>query len=381
MVTILFFSVLACSKKSNCEIEIVNGLKTYKNSTQPAEPDLKVEFTKLMTIQARKSENDESLFDEISSLTADEQNSLYILDRIKNQVVILDSTGNLLKRFGRLGQGPGEFKVAGDLIVRRDSIIIYDAGHKKFHYFNKNGDFLFCRPFEVFFMFTSKMQKFKDNYLAYTFELFKVAEGGRLSKAITLFDDKFKKMQVIDSVGDSYPPKDQNIEMKFSVFANNDSLLVTGKRDKTKYQLKVYDTQLNQLYGIIKKYAAVAISSAEKQYLIEAGKKSEDPDQVAEDLKFSDYKFAFNKIWLDKNNYLWVDKAVSGNAFKDKFRIFDIFKDGIYLCSTEFPFGLTAPFEMDINGAINLWNINNRWICYDAEKQTLDIYNYKFTKH
>jgi len=377
---LLGLSVLSCSKKSNCEIEIVNGLKTYKNSAQPAEPDLKVEFTKLMTIKAQSADNGEPLFTNINGLIMDADKSIYLFDDNKNQVVIIDSTGNLITSFGRLGQGPGEFKFVSDLVIDQDSLIIYDAGHKKFLYFTKQGKFIYAKPNNTFFMFTSKMRKFKENYLAYTFELFKVEDKGHVSITTTVFDSNFKKIQAIDSLGDTYPPKDYNIEVKANVFTSNDSLLVTGKRDKSKYQLKVYDTKLKQLYTITKKHAAIPVSNAERDTL-RSKYSEEQKDDLARDLAFSDYKFAFTKIWLDKNNYLWVDKAVSGNVFIEKFRRFDIFKDGVYLCSADLPFGFKAHFELDRNHLINLWNINNRWICYDAEKQTLDIYSYKFTKH
>ena len=72
----------------------------------------------------------------------DARGSLYILDRVEAQVVVLDSLGTLLTALGRRGEGPGEFAIASDFVVWPDGrLAVVDVGHNVLHLFGADGRF------------------------------------------------------------------------------------------------------------------------------------------------------------------------------------------------------------------------------------------------
>ncbi|NOT09405.1 MAG: 6-bladed beta-propeller [Gemmatimonadales bacterium] len=68
------------------------------------------------------------------------QGKLLILDPDDRQVLVIDSTGNLIQRFGKGGGGPGEFLIPTSLSVSPDGhILVADAGKRAIVRFDSTG--------------------------------------------------------------------------------------------------------------------------------------------------------------------------------------------------------------------------------------------------
>jgi hypothetical protein len=58
----------------------------------------------------------ELLFGSIASICEDDQSNFYVLDRLETRVLKFSPGGRLLAKFGRKGQGPGDFQSPGQIV-------------------------------------------------------------------------------------------------------------------------------------------------------------------------------------------------------------------------------------------------------------------------
>ena len=83
-------------------------------------------------------------FGQVADVGFDGAGNLYILDGQAARITVVDLQGGLLRQFGRLGEGPGEFSRRGTwaLAVGGDGrATVYDANRLAFVRFDANGDF------------------------------------------------------------------------------------------------------------------------------------------------------------------------------------------------------------------------------------------------
>lgn len=82
-------------------------------------------------------------FGETTRLGFDAAGNLLILDREAAQVAIVGPRGALVRTVGRSGEGPGEFRMAGDIAVWRNGrFAVIDFGHNAFQVFSHEGELL-----------------------------------------------------------------------------------------------------------------------------------------------------------------------------------------------------------------------------------------------
>lgn len=81
-----------------------------------------------LTEVATSSGSPDALFSLITDLDVDSQGEIYVGDRDKG-ITVLSDDGAVLRRIGREGEGPGEFKWIGNVrILPGDSLMVYDFG-------------------------------------------------------------------------------------------------------------------------------------------------------------------------------------------------------------------------------------------------------------
>lgn len=68
-------------------------------------------------------EDEELFFGVIQAIQVDGDGNIYLLDRQLHQVMILSPDGEFLRAIGREGEGPGEFRHPGDLILLPDGTV------------------------------------------------------------------------------------------------------------------------------------------------------------------------------------------------------------------------------------------------------------------
>ena len=94
-------------------------------------------------------------FTTIVKLAFDEGGNLYVFDGAlmpglpaqlaiptSLRVVVFDAAGGFLREFGRMGEGPGEFKWPNSYVVMRDgTTVVGNMGHRSYHIFDPAGSF------------------------------------------------------------------------------------------------------------------------------------------------------------------------------------------------------------------------------------------------
>lgn len=82
-----------------------------------------------LTAVATSSSSPDALFSLITDLDVDSEGNIYVGDRDKPGITVLSGDGAVLRRIGRGGEGPGEFKWVGNVrILPGDSLMVYDFG-------------------------------------------------------------------------------------------------------------------------------------------------------------------------------------------------------------------------------------------------------------
>jgi hypothetical protein len=119
----------------------------FGDQQQSAQDTIVVDAARLNTpleIQAERvasigSEVDPDLtFTKIAGVALDDQSNIYVLDVFTSEVRAFDAHGHFLRRFGRRGQGPGEFVNPRGVALISDSVLVVDDAIEMF---DKDGNF------------------------------------------------------------------------------------------------------------------------------------------------------------------------------------------------------------------------------------------------
>ena len=82
-------------------------------------------------------------FGTIHGVAFDGTGRLFVFDPQIARIFVVRSDGVLIRKIGRRGEGPGEFRSAEEMVVMDDGrIAVLDAGHRAYHVFDANGDFV-----------------------------------------------------------------------------------------------------------------------------------------------------------------------------------------------------------------------------------------------
>ena len=150
----LLILAVACSVSAACTADKnapggSAGLVTAFDSTTDtviARVDGQVPVSGLRTVtiamRITPAPDDTSLFAEVGEIDVDAANRIWLFDYQSNRLFLFDSTGTLVRRIGRQGQGPGEFASGSGLVTLPDTgAAIWDARNARISFFSANGDF------------------------------------------------------------------------------------------------------------------------------------------------------------------------------------------------------------------------------------------------
>jgi 6-bladed beta-propeller protein len=75
-------------------------------------------------------------FSRVSDVAVGRDGAVYVVQPMEGEVTVLSQSGELVRRVGRRGQGPGEFVSPGAIGWRGDELWILDVGSKRVSYFS-----------------------------------------------------------------------------------------------------------------------------------------------------------------------------------------------------------------------------------------------------
>ena len=80
-------------------------------------------------------------FSMAGTVAFDGSGNVFMLDVLAEQIVVIGTEGQLVRTIGGPGEGPGEFRSAGDMVVWRDGrIAVADMGHGAYQLFDPAGE-------------------------------------------------------------------------------------------------------------------------------------------------------------------------------------------------------------------------------------------------
>jgi len=76
------------------------------------------------------------------SFIMDNSEHIYIPDLKNDEVLVFNGQGGFVSRFGRFGQGPGEFEMPRDIYISENRILIREAMNLRFQWFDMAGKYI-----------------------------------------------------------------------------------------------------------------------------------------------------------------------------------------------------------------------------------------------
>jgi DNA-binding beta-propeller fold protein YncE len=75
------------------------------------------------------------------------RNEIFIVDHAYACVEVYSKEGKFLRKWGKRGKNPGEFRDPWGIAVAEERVYVVDAGNTRIQVFNLSGDYLFqCQP-------------------------------------------------------------------------------------------------------------------------------------------------------------------------------------------------------------------------------------------
>ena len=102
-------------------------------------PASAIELKIILSFPNAEDENGESYLWQQHSFVQDSKGNYYITDTRAHAVVIFDSSGRYLKRFGQHGQGPGDLGMPMSIFIIDDLLVVNEPGNRRLQYFDFNG--------------------------------------------------------------------------------------------------------------------------------------------------------------------------------------------------------------------------------------------------
>ena len=107
---------------------------------------LDADFEEIFRVGVRDGDERE-MFAHVASVAFDANGNLYVVDglyyQMDTRIVVFDASGNFVREFGSMGEGPGEFNRPSEIAVMRDgTIVVEDLGHRAYQLIDANGEFL-----------------------------------------------------------------------------------------------------------------------------------------------------------------------------------------------------------------------------------------------
>jgi hypothetical protein len=130
----------------------------------------------------------DSFIGRIHDLAVSGEGEVFVSDAKAAQVPVYTREGRLKRRIGRAGQGPGELLNVHDVLVKGDSLFVYNEGNRRVDVFETDGTYLekFCNAYTGFFgmahragTFYTHASRFRDPSFTYGL-VTRVDAGGRV---------------------------------------------------------------------------------------------------------------------------------------------------------------------------------------------------------
>ena len=335
--------LMSCSKgdKKNAENKkVVDGVEIIKNTTEPADPDLKIVPKLIITINDIADDGTEN-FQNLQMISIADDGSIYASDVGTFSIKKFDTSGKLAGSFGKQGNGPGEFSMMNTgFTVGKDLIYVPDPMTQSVNIFDREGVFIekINTMAKGVGMITMPSAMSSNDILSYVTQVEQKEGKIILKNSLKILNDKFDEKNKIWAKDVSFDPTDVSKMMSmgndFPSMTFNEKEIFIGKSGLDKFEITTYDLLGKEKYKIHSPYRKIKYSEKELELANEKIKSigDETAKQFMKDFKFEEtYKKVISAMYFDGEGRLWVAKAYELEDEDDiELMKLDIFKDGIY---------------------------------------------------
>jgi len=375
----LILLIAGCSKKDeNFKTEEHNGVKIFSNTEMPNDPTAKLELKKLFTISSEAQTDTSAYLKKPITLTADNNNNVYILDIYSMSVKKFDSSGTFVKSIGRMGQGPGELYYPSLIFIYKDTLNIMSVGSQKISKFDLDGNFYneFKLP-DRSQLQASKVSRDNQKVASYI-QKFIIKENQQPDIDYTLstleiprLNEKAVIKSQIFSIQDFRSGKIDFNDLLIPFAPDNDYVYVSENSDN-QYRIFGYDYEGKKKVEIRKDHKMIRYEPAEKEEYIASMKKNIPGDL---DIKAGNFKKAIVAMHIDKYGRLLIYPNVDRNVDKEGVYL-DIFKDGMFLNRINYEIHDKESLGMIGMGKAMEFFIGDKLYVLKAEDLSVDVYEY-----
>jgi len=336
-VLVMLIVLTSCSKNSTYKMEVNEGVKNFSNNGIPTDLEFDPNLNLTMKISGTESDDDtkERVFSKVADIVVDSKGSIFIADGHSSTIKKFDKMGNYIKTFGRLGNGPGEYEMLGDMSIFNDTIVVFDQAAIKRVNFDTNGEFLGFKHFrsDAKPMFMEQMNK--ERSLALKMAPKMVDGIVYFTVEVQMYDSKYNEIFSIDKRSmevDTNNPQINPTDL-FTPVSFSDKNIFTAEVDENLFKYKVYDLS-GKLEQIVKMSYKKSEVSKDRIEIFKGAVTNSDGEHQ------NDFKRAYNKaiedIYCDKFGRVWVKKAKTDESVGGGYTEYSILKDGVYLNNYKF---------------------------------------------
>lgn len=289
-------------------IEEENGVTVVKNPKEPIYGKEVFSLEEELSIGEAEG-REEYMFSQIRSVAVDDEERIYVLDYKENNVKIYDKNGKFVKKFGKKGQGPGEFFLPRTVIItNQDEILVQNI--RSLAFFSLEGDF--------------KRSLSAAQVRLGTFNI--DSDGNIISLCIIREDEnpryelkKFdSELNYLYSLGSSPLPnaRRDGFNPLFPVLrwnVINRNQIVCGYMKE--YELKVFDAKGNLIRKILKEYTPLEVTQEDVDERLEG---EELPPQFKESMVIPKYHCPFRWMIADVEGRIFVwtyERVADGEGY------------------------------------------------------------------
>jgi hypothetical protein len=305
------------------EIKTEDGIPVVYNPKEPVPlPDTPSQVTLIEDLRLGEPDEEQNYpFSMLSWLCVDDDENIVTMDNEEGCIRIFDKTGQLIRRFGRKGQGPGEFQSVSYLsVIEGDKICVVDRANHRLSHFTQDGKCLKeVKLGEYWDVYRIKADS--QGFLYANFVMWKPTENEvGFTVDLMKFDPDFEPVMTMGSLEDSSRRREViMIEKRFGYDVRSDDVLVWGIN--TEYVLNFVDPEGNVIRKVVKEYEPEKITEEDRKwhYKLQFGDRKLPPDVK---FKYPRHYYPYAYLFCDDEGRIYVrtyQKTGQGEIYFDVF--------------------------------------------------------------
>ncbi|MDH5386504.1 MAG: 6-bladed beta-propeller [Candidatus Aminicenantes bacterium] len=322
---------LSCQKEKTYTLEVKDGVR-YVHNLKPKYDKPTAGFEFIRQIGELEPEDENYMFNQPMSVAEDEEGNVFILDAEDYSVKKFSSDGKYVSRFGRQGQGPGEFQFPMTIDCRGQRLLVTTMP-AAFHLFDLNGQYidLFRVP-----QYQGISMKLMNSNHAVAYSMSRRGENTNQNKILKIYDlqgkvlHEFGEPFLADNTSSSWMANFLGIALDSldNIFISFSSQNRIEKYSGSGKLLMKIDRELPYELEYRYKKAKMEIRGVIREYLAE------------------DFPYVSRGIGVDSRGRIWVltykkevPEVTEGKDFTiQDYLVFEVYsEDGILLTRVPFP--------------------------------------------